>query len=131
MRYGDRQSAAIASVLTCSELIDAEFAVTECAEKLADAMKELTGVLARNSAELYRDQRSGRRLQDGARSCGLPNGDGRYLPRSPAQTYHGGFINLEMAASASADVRYSVEGLWDAMRMPATLPQSANVDDVR
>lgn len=122
-------------MLACSELVaassadqlsvfirtliirDAEFAVTQRAVKLADAMKTLTGVLAVNWKQTYLDQGSGRPLHPGGSIMWSPDWGWEILPKSPAQSYCSGHINLEVAAKSNGDIQLALNGLWEAMRM--------------
>jgi len=130
-----RQAASIATVLACSELIaasnadqlslfirtliirDAEFAVTQRAVKLAEAMNRLTGVLAETWEEIYLDQGRGRALHAGGSTMWCPKWGWQILPRSPAQSYCGDSINLEIAAKDNGAIKLALDSLWEAMRM--------------
>jgi hypothetical protein len=131
------QAAAISSVLACPELVavssadqlsalvrnliirGAPFAVTERAAKLAEAMDRLTTVLHENWDETYLDQGRGRALQPGGAIMWSPVWGWQILSRSPAQSYCGDSINLELAAKENNDIRLAVDGLWEAMRPSA------------
>jgi hypothetical protein len=130
-----RQSAAIATVLACSELVaasnadqlsiyvrsliirDAEFAVTERAIELSNALKDLVELLAKSWDEIYRDQGSGRALQAGGSVMWSRKWGWEILPRSPAQSYCGDAINLELAAKQRTDIRLAIGRLQDAARL--------------
>jgi hypothetical protein len=141
-----RQAASISSVLACSELIatssvdqlsvfirsliirDAAFAVTERAAKLAYAMNKLTEILRTNWDQTYLDQGRGRALHAGGSIMWSPQWGWQVLPRSPAQSYCGDSINLEMAAKESTDIKLALDALWEAMRMSARAPDNVPVE---
>jgi hypothetical protein len=139
-----RQAASISSVLACSELIatsspdqlsvfirsliirDAAFAVTERAAKLADAMEKLTAILLKTWDQTYLDQGRGRVLQPGGSIMWSPKWAWQILPRSPAQSYCGDSINLEMAAKENSDIKLALDALLEAMS--ARAPENAPVE---
>ena len=143
-----REAASISSGLACSELIatsspdqlslfirsliirNAAFAVTERAGKLADAMEKLSrAILLKTWDQTYLDQGRGRVLQPGGSIMWSPKWGWQILPQSPAQSYCGDSINLEMAAKENSDIKLALDALLEAMsaRAPENAPVRVSV----
>jgi hypothetical protein len=129
LRYVIRYSVAIQSVFECRELLaitdaeqlsalvpgliikDAEFALTNRAPGIAEAMFSLTKNLTERWDAIYREQGKGRNPERAGSVLWAPNWGWKILPDSPAQTYCTGYINVESAAIRHEAIRDCVDAL--------------------
>jgi hypothetical protein len=128
------QASAVASVFRCRELLqhsdparlsklvrslliqNAESQITEKAEKIALTIEALTAALSDRWEMLYREQGNGQRLQSGNSLLWSRNWGWKVTAFSPAQAYHSGYINVEVAIVDHPELQDGVTSVFDACR---------------
>jgi hypothetical protein len=127
------QASALSAVFACKELLavasaehlsaliqgliikDAEPAIADRAPAIAYALLRLTTVLSQQWDTIYKEQGSGRVLQNAGSILWNSKWGWEILPASPAQTYCAGYINIEMAAKQHPEIQKATDALREAM----------------
>jgi hypothetical protein len=127
------QASALSQVFACNELLavakaehlsslvqslvipNAEFALTDKAAKVQEALKRLVELLRYKESEIYAHQGSGRRLHDAGALLWSSQWGWSTVPTRQAQSYISGCINVELAAQDDVTIHECMDRLRRAM----------------
>ena len=127
------QASALSQVFACKELLsvatpeqlsnlvqslvipNAEFALTDKATHVQEALNQLVMLLRDKESEIYAQQGSGRRLHNGGALLWSSRWGWSVTPTAQAQSYVSGYINVELAAQDNLPIHECVDRLRHAM----------------